>query len=255
MSALEIKERILQKDRSVLDQPGLISARVLPELLELCSHPDGEVRDLALSALNLLSGPPVREAIRKALRDPEVAIRSHAALFLHQHADRADLKELKVELAGNRDEFVREQVAMVLGKLNEPDMKPVLRGQLAAETDEYVSHALLLALARLGDEPSRRSVMARLMDDSPRVRVEALKDLEYLEDRKLARSVRPLLGDLRNAVNVGLSHSPEYIRVCDVAINTLDVLLAHPFPFVLQRTRRYGEGQIEQAINVLEQQP
>jgi hypothetical protein len=99
----------------------------------------------------------------------------------------------------------------------------------------------------LGDAEQRQAYLARLAQNDPAVRVAALEDLPYVNDRTLAPYVVPMLDDLRDAKNVGPSHGPFWIRVCDVAVSSLDVLLDQPFPFKVEFAKRYTPAELDQA--------
>jgi len=156
------------------------------------------------------------------------------------------------QLRAHSDEYVREQLALLLGKLGEPAVIKPLQERFLTEDWPLTKHALTLALARLGDPDHRRAQVGRLNQPDPKGRVAALEDLLYIQDKTLAKEVKPLFDDVREGKNVGPSHGPYWIRVCDVAVNVLDRLLEHPFPFEIRGVKRYSGDELAQAKQVIQ---
>ncbi|HEY3065956.1 MAG TPA: HEAT repeat domain-containing protein [Methylomirabilota bacterium] len=245
MTSQEVAGRVKQKDWRVLDAaPGPDAGSAMLPLLD---DPDPEVRELALHVLNVVGGPVARQGFLKALKDRGDTVRSAACRFLHVHATREDVPAILAEVTGSFDEYVREQMGLLVGKLGDANAIPTLERQLAAEPDAHARHGLSIALARLGERRARQAYLERLRADNPRQRAAALEDLLYIGDRRLVLDVLPLLDDLREAVNVAPSATRYFIRVCDVAVNVLDVLLQHPFSFKVERVRRYSAEELAEA--------
>jgi len=61
----------------------------------------------------------------------------------------------------------------------------------------------------------------------------------------------PLLNDKRDGKNVGPSHGPYWIRVCDVVIYVMDDVLAKPFNFPVDRIKKYEPAEINAAAEVM----
>jgi hypothetical protein len=251
MTVEQIVERVRQNDRSVLQSPEQIPTEAGEPLLELLSEDDMDVRELALLSLHYAGGSPARQGIIKSLNDKAEAVRSVACRFLPDHEDSADLPALLHQLTNNADAYVREHVALSIGRLGDAQAARFLNNQLKQETDPDVQRAIRLALARLGDEPMRQEYLARFGDAEPAVRVSALEDFLYVRDEKSLPYIRPLLDDLRDAKNVAPAGHQYYIRVCDVAVQILDAYLGHPFDFDVQLAKRYSIEELDDAKGVL----
>jgi hypothetical protein len=245
MNTQSITQRIEAKDWDLLERPP--SPQQASEVVAMLGHGDPEVRELAVSLLARMDGPAAKTGLLRALDDENQMVRAVAARGLHQHCSRADVPVLVDLLHKHDDDYVREQVALLLGKLGEQAAVQPLRKQFAGEGYPDAKHAMSLALARLGDAEQRQAYLARLAQNDPAVRVAALEDLPYVNDRTLAPYVVPMLDDPRDAKNVGPSHGPFWIRVCDVAVNSLDVLLDQPFPFKVEFAKRYTQAELDQA--------
>jgi len=149
-------------------------------------------------------------------------------------------------MAHNSDEYVREQMALLLGKIGGAGDTRLITAQKLVEKDEHPRHAMLLASARLRDPEAQQEFLLQLFVDDPHLRAERVMDIVYISDRSLVPKVAPLLDDTRPGKNVGPSHGPYFIRVCDVTVDALDKLLGHPFRFVGIAGRRYEPIEIEQ---------
>jgi HEAT repeat protein len=201
-----------------------------------------------VTCLDLAGGASAKEGLLKALHDRTDTVRAAAARFLQDHFAAADVPALEGELSQSRDAFVREQIALLLGKVSAD--APFLRGSMAREPDEHARHAMSLALARLGDAGQLQELLQRLEQDQPAERVSALRDLPYVNDRRLLVYLVPLLDDTRPGLNVGPSHGHFMLRVCDVAVNIANEMLGGPFPWV-QPVKRYSAAQLLQAKGVV----
>ena len=246
MSPQQVVEQVRKKERAVLES-GRIGADAGPGLVELLKDKDADVRELAVRCLDVAGGPAATTGLFQALHDPIEMTRAAAARALHTHATAGNLPLIRKELAENRLEYVREQMALLIGEVGSTVDIPILTARQVPEKDQAAKHAILLALCRLGYFPAREEFLQQLNADDPAKRVARLEDLPYIHDPKLALSVLPLLDDLRPGKNVGPSHGPYFIRVCDVAINELDKLLNHPFPFGVDFMRRYTPDEIARA--------
>jgi hypothetical protein len=250
MTPSEIVERVKRKDRDVMAQPGSIGADAGPALLPLLDNPDPQVRVLTVECLNVAGGAAARHGLLKALHDPIETVRGAAARYLSAHYDKQDLPVIQRELGRSPDEFVREQLALLLGMSGDAANIPVLLGRARAEKDENARHAASLALARLGESEHRTLLIDRLKRDDPEERTRALRDLPYVNDRSLLKHVVPLLDDTRPGLNVGPSHGPYFIRVCDVAVNVANDMLGKPFPWV-EPVKRYSAPELSEAKRVI----
>lgn len=185
------------------------------------------------------------------MRDKTETVSGLAARFLRKHYAPEDLPAIQAELESSRDEYVREQICLLLGETGDQGKIAILKSRLSGEKDENALHAASLALARLGDSTARQEVIARLHQWETKERVNALKDLPYVSDRSLLRQILPLLDDTCDAINMGRSHGPSYfLRVCDVAINVANEMLGGGFAWA-QPIKRYSPQEIEQAKAVL----
>lgn len=250
MTPSQVVERVKQKDWGVLARPGIVGPDSGPALLPLLKDPDALVRALAVDCLNAAGGAAARQGLIKALHDHTETVRAAAARYLHAHYTKEDIPVIQRELASSRDEYIREQLALLLGKTGDTANVKLLLERMQVEKDEHARHSAALALARLGEATYRQQLVGRLQQSDPNERVKALQDLPYVNDRRLLTHVVALLDDTRPGLNVGPSHGPYFIRVCDVAVNVANEILGKPFPWV-EPIKRYSPQELSEAKRVL----
>lgn len=252
MTPSKLVERVKAKDWELVEEDaGRIGPEAAPELVGLLDDEDEEVRELAVHCLNAAGGDEARKGLRKALRDSADDVRSAAARFVRAQSRAEDVPDLASELVSNEDEFVREQIALALGALGGPEARRALMARLKDEQDADTRHGISLALARLKNPEHRQAFLERLGAESPGARAKALRDYVYVQDRSLMPEIAPLLDDTREAVDVGPSHGPFWIRVCDVAIQSLDTVLDHPFSFPVDPARHFTPQERNEAKAVI----
>jgi len=252
MSADAIVELIKKKEWEETTPPTELDSAIVPEVARLLYDQDHEVRLLALMALGDTHTPEARRGIIKALRDQNINVRSTACRLILTNHDADDLPLLEEELAASKDEFVREHVALAMGKIGEAAADKALLEQAKREIDLDAKHGIHLALVRLKEPDSQKRYIDRLKQDDPKLLALAVQDFEYIEDRMFLSYMVPLLDDERNALNVGPSAKKHYIRVCDVVVNVLDVVLKEPFSFGIGGMKLYSPEERTEAKTVIQ---
>jgi hypothetical protein len=157
-------------------------------------------------------------------------------------------------LKSHEDEYVREHVALVIGKIGGAKSVQAIKEQMAVEIDADAKHAMSIALARMKDEQGTKAFVNRLQSEEPIERVKALEDYLYIRDRTLLPEIAKLISDVRDAKNKAPGGYAYFIRVCDVAVNTLDLVMGHPFPFEIDALKRYSAEELYQAEKIVLQQ-
>jgi len=251
MTPQQIVDRILQKDWDMVETPGAIPEEAGPQIVKLLDHDDPEVRELAIYSLNASGGQAAKDGMLKGLSDDNDMVRSAACKSLLYNYDAKYLPKYAAYLKSDEDEFVREHVALVIGKIGSPKAIESVKEQLNVEKDTDAKHAMAIALARMKDPAGTREFLERLQAGDPMTRVTALEDYLYIRDRSLLPEIAKLLSDTRDAKNMAPAGHTYFIRVCDVAINTLDLVLGHPFPFAIDPLRRYTDNELYEAQRVM----
>jgi hypothetical protein len=251
MAPSQVVEYVRHKQWDLVERPGFVGPDSVPALLPLLDDKDPQVRELTVHCLDMAGGPVAAQGLVKALRDRVETVGAAAVRALSKHYTARDLPAIRAEMGRSNNEYVREQLALLLGRTNDPSNMPFLAARKPLEKDEHALHAASLAMARLGDPGSRQELRGRLhQEGSVAERVAALRDLPYVNDRSLLAEAAPLLDDMRPGLNVGPSHGPYFIRVCDVVVLVAGEMLGPVFPFAAER-RRYTPEELAQAKAVL----
>jgi hypothetical protein len=253
MAPSQIVEYVKQKKRDMVSRPGVVGPDAVPALLPLLDDPDPQVRELTVHCLDRAGGPAAAQGLMTALNDRIETISAAAVRGLAKNYTPAEIPALRVQMARNTNEYVREEIALLLGKTGDPSNFPALAARKAAEKDEHALHAVVLAMARLGDTGSRSEVRTHLLQSgNVALRVATLQDLPYVNDRPLLAEAAPLLDDQRPGLNIGPSHGPYFMRVCDVLVMVMGEMLGPVFSFD-PGYRRFTPEELAQARHVLSQ--
>ncbi len=143
--------------------------------------------------LGTYPAPQVEDALMRALRDPDVAVRIEAAKSVGRARVEQAAPKLK-EWLSDPNAALRTSAAQTLGLVGGSRVTPSLVRALGDATPE-VRSAAVTALATIGDRSSVIPLLGRLDDDEVAVRLTTTEVLGELGDR---RAVMPLIGRARD---------------------------------------------------------
>ncbi len=237
---MTLATRVEAKDWRVVREMRGASPDAVSAIARLARSADREVRVLALECLDEVGGAVARGAFLAALADRDEDVRDRAVRGLEHHAGGADVASLLAAVRSHADEFVRERLALTVGRVADRSAIPVLQETLAAGAPADVAAAVALALARLGAAASRARVLDRLEAPGVEARRAAIDDFVYVADAAEAARLGPLVDDTREARPVGRLAGYS-LRVCDLAIDALGLVLGPgALPFETNVFRRYS---------------
>jgi hypothetical protein len=163
------------------------------------------------------------------------------------HGDSSVKAALLLGLMGDK------QAAMTLRKIKTECAEIERKADPMDDRNSYapaVRLACLKALLRLGDDTALDEVRSLLRSNHVEDRVKGIRCVSYAECADLVSDVVPLLNDKRDAVNIEPSSHTSYtyfVRVCDLAVNTLADLRKLKTSFELLRPP-YGERYCDEKI-------
>ena len=183
-------------------------AAAVPGLLEAHRSTIGTARAAALELAADLAAEPmvrgaatdpalartVREALRAALDDPDLAVVRSAARGLTWWAESRDAERL-VGLAARGDEEVARAAGKVLESLSTRDREVVRDSIRPVAREGSSSAALTSVIAQLGDEDTVERLQAALTADDPRTRRAAVEGLSHVGGARAAEHVALALAD------------------------------------------------------------
>ena len=252
MNAQVLEQKIVAKDRSAIALAGELGANAEGVLEKLATNPDAEVRELDMKAINAAGGPSRNRMLIAALGDADVNVRSEAMRGLEKWADETDVMALQMQLAGNADPYIRGEVALVLGRIMKRGDTTFLERRRELEKDGDANHKIVLALARLGDGGARAIQRKKLASGDPEVRLEAVREYEYINDPAALVDLKPALGDVTDVFNINPPHAkPRMMRLCDVAVNVVAKVGKVKLSFDGTERKRFEAEQIAEVVRVV----
>lgn len=132
---------------------------------------------------------------------------------------------------------------MLQADINEGSLRRVRR----------VHGGCLGALLRLGHTQSVVQVQAMLQSSNLLDRVEGVESVVYARNQSLVPELLRLLEDKRDAVHAGLSGSPYFIRICDLALNAAAEMRGLNTSFERRANLRYSDAHIHEVDLILKE--
>ncbi len=252
MEAKALHDKILKKSDNALDDAEQIGSAALPLLQEMLSNADGDIRALAMSCLSVIYDDQVPEILIKAIGDADDSVYMSVLQILRSRQLGSSHLPALIDHLNHPDSEVREEVPLLLGKLDNQEAVAPLTKQLGVEDNKSVIRSIKLALARLGSDECKNEFAACLAAEEPDDRLQAVEDLEYINDKNLAKNLLPLLDDQADGYEIGDPDFAEYSRICDSVVNMVSDWYGQAFSFEVDDVKIYGDEEIEEARKFLE---
>ena len=129
-------------------------------------------------ALNILAKEHAQdEAMIKllpVLKDPFFPIKLSIIWLLEPFCTNKTVKETFIDLLGDLNEYIRSEIAVVLGRCKIPDAIPALTKRVQFDVNETVRLSSLLALENIGGTSIKHALMVAVKDKNEFVRAESL---------------------------------------------------------------------------------
>jgi AAA family ATP:ADP antiporter len=170
-----------------------------PAVRGLLNHPSQEVRQKAISILNVAVDTSVTPAIERLLADPQLEVRTEALLFLARHAHIDPLERL--ELLGDFADFsIRAAMVAYLAHPGPAQNVPaagLLLAKMANEEGTEGKRVRLEAARLIGLLPDWFSEQHRLLleDPDPEVACEAIRAVGRLRNRRFVLTLLDRLAE------------------------------------------------------------
>jgi HEAT repeat protein len=245
----DLAQQIQQLNGEARDTARKLGPGALAKLLQLYPSAPARGRALILECLDVVKGEEAVEALLRALQDPEADVRNTAIDLLHTTNGPSAIEPLTSMALYSPHPRVRGEAARILGRMGAVSAVPHLRKHLSGETDPEAARKVALSIARLDDGPERIPFLDKLTDPSPKLRYQAVADVEFINDPRLIPRLVPLLKDEEPVINLGQEMWPLWHRVCDRTVDAIAALSRKPFPFPIGK-RNYLRTEIEQANQI-----
>jgi HEAT repeat protein len=245
-----LEQQIDQLSGDARETARRLGKAAIPTLLKRFQSERTRERALVVECFGELKGDEAVRVLVQALQDPEADVWNTALDLLHKTNSPMAIGPLTDLLSQSPQARVRGEIARILGGMGAMSALPAIRAQAQKERDPETAHKMDLAMARLGDEPARERVAAGLLSSSPRIRYQAIGELEYVGDPRLISKLKPLLNDETRVINIGVEQWPVWHRVCDRAVEVIVALSGKTLPFPTGK-RTYTKEQIQQVRELI----
>ena len=175
-----------------LASAGIKSEIGVSGLIELLSHPDGEVRNYAASCLAAFADKRALPGLLKLLSDSDVRVRSPAVYALGRIGDKRVVPDL-VKLLSDSNYRVRSSAAAALGEIGDKKPVPDLI-KLLSDPDYIVRYRTIEALGKIGSDQAAGTLISSLSDPDRLVRQATAKALGQIGSLE---AVGPLIACLK----------------------------------------------------------
>jgi len=245
VSVEDIFKRLESVDFQVLKEIEALDARTAFELLEKgLAHSNEDVRELSVLALGKRRETQADKLLMKALVDDDLSVQTAAVDSISKRLSPEIVADLQIIIA-EVDAEIQAEIVLLLGAGGGEEQRDFLRSMLPKareKNEEELTSNIVLALARLGDEDSRHEIIKNLQSEDIVERVDAIESLEYVNDAKLAIYLKPLLDDTAVAMDIGKSPKNLYLRICDLAVLTIQKITGITFSFPVSG-RQFSEEE------------
>lgn len=253
MTTKEIQTSMAAHDWRLVAQAQNSGPAFVPQVRPFMQSADELQRLLAVDCAVAAGGPDAGEMLLSALQDANEQVRINAVNGLHRVPMPAP--RLLKAYDTSRDSFVRQQLALILGR-DDSVAEAELRGRLIAadsdRPDTEVVDGLVAALAKHGAsaERDRFSLMLR---SGRGERIKTLIDYcRYIDQQWLVPALRPVLDRDEMAVDLSSHRTTLRLRGKDLAVDEIARLTGQQFSFTPDGKTNYSSSQVAEVIRFVE---
>lgn len=254
MSTSDLYNRLESVDFDVLDEIASLETGAAFELLEKgLKHPNEDVRELSVLALEKRPEPKGLALLLDALKDDDLSVQMVAVEVISKRPFShivSDLQHVLMEI----EPEIQAEIVLLIGLADDKTQKDFLGNLLPKaqrQNEEELSQNIVLAMARLGDSEAQQQIIRKLQSEDVADQRDAIEDLEYINDAKLLVHLKPLLNDTTDAMDIGKTPKNFYLRICDLAVLCVQKITKFEFSFVTTRGRQFTkEERCEVALHI-----
>jgi len=246
----EIKlEHLLEEgDRQAIELCNQMNQNAWPIISKGASMQKFRSRQISMICAGSLGGEPAVNILITGLADKHINVRLAAAGELSKNPPANSQQALLNEIKQCSNDAICESLVLGIGRIpNDASIEALL--ELAKENED-MTDSTQLALAKLNHPPARKKLLAKFESKEAYIRYEALSELVYINDPKLASFAKKLTTDIVPTVTIGTPYDEQHRRVCDQAVDTLVTLLKLKPSFQISPETIYSVTQLTE-INKL----
>ena len=257
MTTTDFDHLFASKDWDAVEICRQSGPAIVPHVEPYLRNPDQVIRLLAVDCLAAAGGPQAVQLLIRTLSDSNEQIRASAVNALHTNLPVGQEAALMPawDASKTRDGYVRQQIPMILGRMQARDKIADLKARLAGDQRQDVKDGVIAGLAKLGD-PEARQTFGNMLRDARGKRTGDLMEYVRYEDEPwvIPLLVPPLQ---RREVAISLStHRRELVRrECDLAVDEVIRISKARFSFGIDPAAQYREDQVNEVLRYAQAQP
>lgn len=218
-----------------------------PVLARMANHQNVQIRLLVLELAPLALSVDSSRAVISLLQDSNGTVRSVASSDLAICTQKEVVPDLVKLLEKKPPAELTVTLLKQIGIAGDHDnLKDLDLFRNSPNPD--VARQAAVAMARLGDPAELQRIVTRLGSLDPNVRVQALRDCQYIGEHRLVKYFGPALDDIRDFMVITPPHMEPVVmaRICDIAVQTM-AYMGFRFSFQAEFLARFTLIQLAEA--------
>ena len=256
MTAGDFEHLFKTKDWTAVEISQQSGPGVVPYVEPYLRNPDELVRLLAVDCIAAAGGPQAPALMIKALGDKNEQVRINAVNALHKQLPVGRTAELMAAFTmdQSRDGYVRQQIPMILGRMQAREYVDPLKARIADSRQE-VKDGIIAGTSKMGDTDARSMFGGMLRDARGKRTAELIEFVKYLDEPWVIPLLVPALQRRDLAVDLSTHRTSLKRRDCDLAVDEVMRISNVRFSFAMNPLAQYTEPQINEVLRYAQSQP
>jgi hypothetical protein len=253
----EIDRMFSTKNWDAVELSRKAGGAIVPSLQPYLQSEDHLVRLLAVDCLAAAGGSEAAQLLIRTLGDGNEQVRAQAVNSLHTNPPKGHESALLAawDSSRTRDGYVRQQIPMVLGRMQARESIAELKSRLNADPRQYVQDGMIAGMAKLGDTEARQA-FGRLLSEARGKRTAELMDFVRYEDEPwVIPLLVPPLQRREMAIDLSSHRREIHRRECDLAADEVMRISKAEFSFQPDPAAQYAEAQINEILRYARSHP
>jgi HEAT repeat protein len=252
MSQVDINSLMKNKDWTAVEIAKSSGPPIVPQVEPYLGNADDVIRLLAVDCVAAAGGPKAPDLLMRALADKNEQVRGNAINGLHQQLPMGQEGALLLAWDKAKDPFVRQQIPMILGRMQAKQTTGPLNSRLQTDPRDEVRDGLTAGLSKLGDADARRRFGEQLRDARAKRVAVMIGYVQYIDEPWVLPLLLPVLQRREIAVDLSSHRKTLKRRGCDLAVDEVLRISKAKFSFVIDPAAQYGDAQIAEVTRYLE---
>jgi HEAT repeat protein len=257
MTTTEFDHLFTTKDWEAVEISRQSGPAIVPHVEPYLRNPDQVIRLLAVDCLAAAGGAQAVQLLIRTLSDANEQIRANAVNGLHANLPVGQEAALMAawDASKTRDGYVRQQIPMILGRMQAHGKISDLKARLAADPRQEVKDGVIAGMAKLGDVEARRAFGGMLRDARGKRTAELIEFVKYEDEPWVIPLLVPVLQRRDMAIDLSTHRREFKRRECDLAADEVIRISKARFSFGIDPLAQYREEQINEVLRYAQAQP